>query len=117
MTLPPPQQAPHILMPASQKADASYHLPPAQDSNGLPSLAETEPPLCRQPHTYLPAHFSIAPPSMPRGLGEGTGSKHTTQASGLEWARSVGTEAWWLPLQAPESQGLVGMAPQKDISQ
>lgn len=81
--LPPaPQRAASIPAPASQKAEIAHHLPPPCPAVAVPSLPGTEWPSSWQPHTYLPAHFSIAPPWMPGGRGQRTGSKHTTPASG-----------------------------------
>lgn len=82
MTPSPPQQAPHILRPASQKAEVSHHLPPPRPVMAFPSLPGTEPPL-RLAAPHLPARPLLHRSSLDApGRGEGTGSKHTTQASG-----------------------------------
>lgn len=116
--MPRPQLAPHILIPTSQKAEVTHHFPRPLPERSFPSLLHTESVI---PSTLAPYHLPARPLihcSSLDGPGpreEGTGSKHSTVASGLR----VGVALCKDPslVQSPESWGLGGMTSQKDNSE
>lgn len=71
-TPPPPQQAPHILIPASQKADASYYLPPPSPVMAFPHLQRQSRPSARNPTLTCPP---TSPSLLPRCPGPGRGDR------------------------------------------
>ena len=115
---PQPKEAPHILIPTAQKSEVTHHFPQPLPESSFPSLPETEtqPSLLQGRSTsYLPTHFSIAPPLMAPGPGRRGLEINSTPASG----RGVGDALCRdrSLVQSPESWGLGGMTPQKDISE
>lgn len=95
-TTPHPQQAPHILMTTSQKAEVTHHFPQPLPVT-FPSLPGTKLsfPLPQSPTSYLPAQFSITPPLMALGQRRRGPEANTPllRHLGMEGVISAGAEA------------------------
>lgn len=113
-----PQPAPHILTTNFSESRSYSSLPLPLPVVLFPSLPDTEP--SQQPPLPSPPWLLLSPACpvlhhsplyCPRAKEERTGHKNYTAIWAGIWVwrvLSAGTEAWWLPLQCPESLGLGG---------